>query len=105
MFLIAGIQPKTRQLDDIARRCPACGQFRAYRKRVDHYLSLFFIPLLKVKTGEPFLVCDRCAHADSSHSEKPGAEPTPRHTHCQACGRPLKREFFFCPYCGSARGA
>ena len=103
MFIVAGIQPKTRKLDDTARRCPACGQFRAYRQRVDHYLSLFFIPLLKVKTGEPFILCDRCAHTGSSASEQQTTGPASRSSRCAACGRPLKREYSFCPYCGKAR--
>ena len=44
MFLIAGIQPKTRRVNDTPQRCPACGLVQAYATRVDHYLSLFFIP-------------------------------------------------------------
>ena len=60
MFLIAGVQPKTRRVDEHPQRCPACGLARAYTTRVDHYLSLFFIPLFRVKRGEPFLLCNGC---------------------------------------------
>ena len=103
MFLIAGIQPRNRKLEETARRCSRCGQLQAYLRRVDHYLSLFFIPLVKVKTGEPFILCDNCSHTGSANSthQPPGTKPRP--TRCAACGRPLKREFSFCPYCGTIR--
>jgi predicted RNA-binding Zn-ribbon protein involved in translation (DUF1610 family) len=103
MFLIAGIQPKTRKLEDTPRRCPFCGQLQAYRSRVDHYLSLFFIPLLKVKTGEPFIRCDRCSQFGFSNANDQLSGTTPRQDRCAKCGRPLKRGFSFCPYCGNAR--
>jgi hypothetical protein len=45
MFLIAGVQPKTRRVDDNPQRCPSCGLAQAYTTRVDHYLSLVFHPL------------------------------------------------------------
>lgn len=44
MFIIAGMQPKTTTLSDIPWRCARCGLQQAYAQRVDHYLSLFFIP-------------------------------------------------------------
>ena len=103
MFLIAGIQPKIKKLEDVARRCPACGQFRAYRKRVDHYLSLFFIPLVKVKTGQPFILCDQCTRNGAAAAGDHTAAAPPRQSRCAACGRTLKPDFTFCPYCGSAR--
>jgi hypothetical protein len=103
MFFIAGIQPKVRKLEETPRRCPACGQLQAYRRRVDHYLSLFFIPLLKVKTGEPFILCDRCSHSGSPIAGDRPPAAAPRQERCAVCGRPLKREFSFCPYCGNAR--
>ncbi|KPJ75855.1 MAG: hypothetical protein AMJ54_13635 [Deltaproteobacteria bacterium SG8_13] len=102
MFLIAGIQPRTRKLEGTARRCPACGQFQAYRRRIDHYLSLFFIPLLKVKTGEPFILCDSCSHAGSIADNKYASGKASPQARCLACGRSLKQEFSFCPYCGAA---
>lgn len=103
MFLIAGIQPRVKKLEDTARRCPARGRYSAYHRRVDHYLSLFFIPLLKVKTGEPVVVCDSCSHAGPPSGAAQSAAAAPRQTSCSACGRPLKRDFSFCPYCGTAR--
>ena len=59
-FFIGGVQPKTVRLDMQARLCPVCHHSTVYLKRVDHYLSLFFIPLFPVKKGIPFLSCDKC---------------------------------------------
>lgn len=103
MFLIAGVQPKTRKLEDTARRCPSCGLFQAYMRRVDHYFSLFFIPLLRVKTGEPFIACDSCSYSGFSNAGEHGPGATAKRGRCEACGRRLQREFAFCPYCGTAR--
>ena len=100
-FVIAGVQPKTKSLDDTPRRCPRCGLFQAYHQRVDHYLSLFFIPLFKVKTGEPFLYCRRCQLPVSGGQEPPPAssgESMPGM--CRQCGRSLEKGFMYCPYCG-----
>ena len=58
-FLIGGVQPKTVTLDEVPGICAACGLAQARLKRVDHYLSLFFIPLFAVKKGDPVLICDR----------------------------------------------
>ena len=60
MIFIAGVSPKTKVLDQNPRRCPVCGLHQAYHKRTDHYLSLFFIPIFRVKKGEPFIICERC---------------------------------------------
>jgi hypothetical protein len=49
MIFIAGVSPKIKVLDQNPRRCPVCGLHQAYNKRMDHYLSLFFIPILRVK--------------------------------------------------------
>jgi len=70
-FFIAGISPKVKVLDEKPRRCPVCGLHQAYYKRVDHYLSLFFIPIFKVKTGETVIRCDRSRKAVSCKSTSP----------------------------------
>jgi hypothetical protein len=80
MFLIAGVQPKTRRVDDNPQRCPSCGLAQAYTTRVDHYLSLFFIPLIRVKKGAPFLLCDRCGRPlddfqAPAHAQPPSGAP------------------------------
>jgi hypothetical protein len=101
MFIIAGISPKTKILDNNPRICPACGLAQACLKRVDSYFNLFFIPLIRVKKGEPFIICDRCesmssemASAYSPGSIRPAAK-------CNACGQPLDQEFRYCPHCGN----
>ena len=73
-FLIGGVQPKTVSVDDTPRLCPACGLAQARLKRIDHYLSLFFIPLFPVKRGEPVVICDRCGVVSSPNQ---GFGPAP----------------------------
>jgi hypothetical protein len=97
MFLIAGVQPKTRVLDQNPRRCPRCGLQRAYLKRVDHYASLFFIPILRVKKGDPLVICEHC-EADIGF----GGAGTPPEV-CRFCGMQMAAEFNYCPYCGRKR--
>mgnify|MGYP006309390691 CR=1 FL=1 len=102
MFLIAGISPKMKTLETTPRICPSCGLAQAYLKRVDHYLSLFFIPVLRVKKGEPVLVCNRCraAGSDRPAAGRPVKTPEPG-SMCKQCGRTLDNTFTFCPYCGA----
>ena len=101
MFLIGGVTPKIKVLDDTPRRCPVCGLHQAYYKRVDHYLNLFFIPILRVKKGEPFIMCDRCERTvrefDKAYESDP---PVRQETTCRHCGSTLDRSFRYCPYCG-----
>jgi hypothetical protein len=100
MIFIAGISPKTKVLDRNPRRCPVCGLHQAYYKRVDHYLSLFFIPLLRIKKGDPFIICDRCnktiPQSGPDISRRAGYE----NKTCSACNRTLEPEFKYCPNCG-----
>jgi len=96
MIFIAGVSPRAKVLDQNPRRCPVCGLNQAYYRRIDHFLSLFFIPILRVKKGEPFLVCDRCEQAGTDFSRQP---PDNSRT-CRYCGRGLAGNFKFCPYCG-----
>ena len=102
MFLIAGIQPKTRRVNDTPQRCPACGLVQAYATRVDHYLSLFFIPLIRVKQGEPFLLCERCQRpVDQGRPGEPREQRSSgADTVCVACKRTFDRSFNYCPHCG-----
>jgi DNA-directed RNA polymerase subunit RPC12/RpoP len=100
MIFIAGVAPKIKILDQNPRRCPVCGLNQAYYKRMDHYLSLFFIPILRVKKGEPFIMCDRCERSfhefgsDFTSQQQGGA------TACRYCGKDVGTDFKFCPYCG-----
>jgi len=101
MLIIAGISPRIKTIDMTPRRCPSCGLFQAHLKRTDSYLNLFFIPVIRIKTGEPFLVCDRCENREAGHiyqSPIPG-EPQKKNT-CKFCGQALEPKFIYCPYCG-----
>jgi hypothetical protein len=96
-FFIGGIQPKVKVLEERPRRCPRCGLYQAYLKRVDHYLSVFFLPVLKVKTGEPTLVCDRCRVPVAERDEAPPSESA---KFCRFCKKDFPADFVFCPVCG-----
>jgi len=100
MFLIAGVSPKTKVIDNTPRRCPVCGLVRAYNKRVDHYFNLFFIPILRVKKGEPFLMCDRCSRPVNEFKEDNSTRPDIQKTQCRHCGKTLEKNFGYCPHCG-----
>ncbi|RJR21442.1 MAG: zinc-ribbon domain-containing protein [Desulfobacteraceae bacterium] len=43
--------------------CSSCGLYRASLRRVDHYISLVFILLVKIRSGEPFVECERCGRS------------------------------------------
>jgi len=99
-FFIGGVQPKTVTLEDTARLCPACGLAQARLKRIDHYVSLFFIPLFPVKRGDPVVICDRCGAVSAPH---PGVGEVPvvlKGGNCLRCGYPLDPSFRYCPQCG-----
>jgi hypothetical protein len=100
-FFIGGIQHKIKVLEDTPRRCPRCGLHQAYLKRVDHYLSVFFIPLLKVKTGEPVLVCNRCElPAGDSGADPFRSQTPPLARSCRFCNKGFPADYVFCPVCG-----
>jgi len=102
MFLLAGISPKTKVLDPKAQLCPVCGLARAYYRRVDHYLSLFFIPILRVKTGEPFLLCETCEKTVSEMKSDYRSETSRVLRRCKMCGKGLEPGFRYCPFCGAS---
>ena len=103
MFLIAGLQPRKKRLEAQARTCPRCGGQSAYRLRYDQYLSLFFVPLLRVKKGEAVLWCDNCRKAHGPSRPGPAFRDLYPAPTCGQCGRPLESDFRFCPRCGAAR--
>jgi RNA polymerase subunit RPABC4/transcription elongation factor Spt4 len=92
-FFIGGLQPKVKILDEQPRRCPRCGLHQARMQRVDHYISLFFIPVLRVKTGEPTIVCDRCSGPVTP-------EPVSGSKSCRFCNRSFPADYGYCPVCG-----
>jgi hypothetical protein len=101
MFIIAGISPRIKVLDSNPRICPSCGLARAYLKRADSYFSLFFIPLFRVKKGEPFIICDRCETVVSDPGVPFRTWQVKSPYKCNRCGKTLDKGFVYCPYCGS----
>jgi len=99
-FFIAGISPKTRIIEDYPRQCTVCGMQQAYKTRIDHYLNIFFIPVVRVKKGEPFTICNQCQITENrfEYRQSPNEEKT--RLLCKFCGKPVSRGFFYCPYCG-----
>jgi len=100
MIFIAGVSPKTKVLDQNPRRCPVCGLNQAYYKRIDHYLSLFFIPLLRIKKGEPFIICDRCEQIGHGPGPDFYEQQSKEVRNCRYCGKALDKNFKYCPHCG-----
>lgn len=102
-FFIGGVQPKTVVLDETPRLCSNCGLAQARLKRIDHYVSLFFIPLFRIKKGEPLIICDRCGftfreeEAYRTDIRKPPLQEVLR---CPSCGAILEPSFRYCPQCG-----
>jgi hypothetical protein len=100
-FFIAGIQPKTVEIESHPRMCSSCGLYQARLKRVDHYLSVFFIPVLRVKKGDPFIQCQSCGSLVRESGQEawrgPSSKPEDR---CPHCGLLLDPAFRFCLSCG-----
>lgn len=100
-FFIGGVQPKTITLDETPKLCPACGLAQARLRRIDDYLSLFFIPLFPVKRGEPVLICDRCGAVSDPDQTLRKTYPTTEIRSCPKCGASIEPQFNYCPHCGS----
>jgi len=100
-IFIGGVQPKKRQVDDQPRTCPSCGLPSARLKRLDYYISLFFIPLIPIKQGEQFLECERCGGMFSETGEmKQDVFPQIPSKTCSRCGEPDEPRLRYCPHCG-----
>lgn len=102
MFLIAGVQPRTRKGRKLDQNCLHCGLAQVYERRLDHYFSLFFIPLVRVTKGDSIPWCERCQQpaAISMGASGPEREPHRDKRACQGCGKVLHPEYRFCPHCG-----
>jgi hypothetical protein len=98
-FFIGGIQPRTVVLDKQPKSCPSCGHIEVYLKRVDHYLSVFFIPLFPVKKGIPFLVCNNCSTRFDERGFRIDVQEVAGGRRCSHCGKSVAPDFIYCPYC------
>lgn len=99
-FFIGGVQPKTVTIARQTMSCSVCGHADVYKKRVDQYLSLFFIPLFPVKRGMPFLACENCQTILDEHGARVDARQAGVEMRCSHCGRSVDPDFNYCPYCG-----
>ena len=99
-FFIAGISPKTKIIEDYPRRCSVCGLQQAYKARVDHYLNIFFIPVVRVKKGEPFTICNQCQRTKNEFKYHQSPYQEEAGLLCKSCGNPVHKGFIYCPYCG-----
>jgi hypothetical protein len=118
VFFIAALSPKVVNRDlSGTMECPACGGAGAMQeRRVDHMLSLFFVPLITVHRGQPFTACGRCgwsslkegrAAAGAGGSDRQGGRAVsgrgawPARV-CAVCGGQVgDAGWTFCPFCGS----
>jgi len=102
-FFVGGVQPRKVTVDDTPRMCPRCGLALARLKRIDHYISLFFIPLIPVKRGAPFVECQRChgifTEAGKEFQDTYDMEEGPGRR-CPSCGKQVESDYAFCPFCG-----
>ena len=107
-FFIGGIQPRTVRVEKRDWACPYCSHFEVYVKRTDQYLSVFFIPLIRVKKGTPYVICESCRAllgmdrdtGDTEDTEDMGDTGESNERRCRSCGRSLDPGFSYCPYCG-----
>ena len=102
-FFIAGVQPRIIHLDEQPRMCAACGLYQARLKRTDHYLAVFFLPILPVRRGSPYLECQSCGNFSNEHENGPAGPPGAESLNCSGCGKKLEQRFRYCPYCGKSR--
>jgi len=99
-FFIGGVQHKTIDLDEKLRICSSCGFYEAHVKRVDHYISIFFLPVLRLKKGLPFLLCKKCGHLSVESEDAFLRFPGRKFPNiCSYCGKNTDPGFNFCPFC------
>ena len=96
-FFIGGVQPRTVRLEKYGGACPRCSRFDVWVKRVDQYISVFFIPLIRIKKGVPFISCENCNSVFDNLSRMEEIDEVHR---CNSCGKEVEPDFRYCPYCG-----
>ena len=63
MFFIAGLADRQKEINSGSFNCPNCGVPRPYKlMRNGRYISLYFIPLLRVKDLGEYVECQVCKH-------------------------------------------
>ncbi len=95
-FFIGGVQPRTVRVEKQARSCPSCAHHEVYTKRVNLYIAIFFIPIIRIKKGPPFTVCENC----DALLEGVGTVDRQWGQVCGTCGKFVDDGFSYCPYCG-----
>lgn len=95
-FLIGGIQPRKKTLETRPEACPSCGENKIRLQRLDRYISLFFIPVLRIKKGIPYLACEGCGKLLDGVRGNGRFSPAV----CGSCGRELRTDYIYCPTCG-----
>ena len=101
MIFIGGVGPRRKKLESQARICSNCGLSQAYLVRTDQYLSLFFLPILRIRKGQSFVECERCGHITDETGKVYASSTDPRPFQCHRCGQTLDKGFNYCPHCGA----
>jgi predicted RNA-binding Zn-ribbon protein involved in translation (DUF1610 family) len=102
VIFIGGIGPRKKRLESHPRICPGCGLAQAYLVRSDDYLSLFFVPILRIRKGRPMIQCERCGHTSDENGRAYSTGMDLRARRCTRCGTSLESDFHYCPQCGRA---
>ncbi|TBU10584.1 putative zinc-ribbon domain-containing protein [Hamiltosporidium tvaerminnensis] len=72
--------------------CMYCGcRGNAVYRRDDFYFTFFFIPLCRLKKGNPYLSCDVCRSRFSNFGTNV----------CKKCRTAVPGTFHYCPHCGA----
>ncbi len=103
MIFIGGVGPRKKRLESQPRICSNCGLAQAYLTRVDNYFSLFFIPILRIRRGEPLVLCERCGHIADERGNIYATGTDLQAPRCLKCGKALGEDYPYCPYCGERR--
>lgn len=121
-FFVGGVTPKVTSSDLPYSECPSCGALGTLQeRRVDHQPSLFFIPVLTLHKGDPFVTCSRCGFNSlrdggdggglGGRGEGAGLGGSSgvgdravraQGLVCPHCGSDVQQGWAWCPLCGSA---